>query len=568
MQKKEYLKLKKWFASEGNDVLWKTLNKWRGKLNIRNDAFYIFARALFNDDEAQNKIAGNKSLDILFSRVDAEYSELINELRTELSEEQLKSIVLNFSESEHADRFRNDGGFYIQESLRSLVYGLLNIKDEDKLLQAYSGDGDCLVDFIMNFPDNNITGIDISTVNVLRSEIKRLIIDGLKNINILQGRYLETDLNLIDYNKIFSVPPMGAKYEQGDYFVGSKDLKNIYDENNFKRLDDWVNILKIISNPKFEKALFFVQSGILFNERDIDIRKYLLDGGYIEAVIEMPPKLFYGTGISTNIILLSKNNKSIKFIDASELYTKDRLINIIDEKNANKILQAYLKETEISRRVQVSDLEDKNFILVPKRYLGEALDIEEFNYLRDITSIKRGYANLKQSDLQEMIAKEDTHIRLLTAGDIHDDFDAEQLTCLKKIDASEEVYCVKDGDIVFTRGGNYKSLLIRGIKDKTVIVNGTLYIISCDANKVNPYYLQMYLASNHCRSQIDMLNTGTTISFMSIKQLGDIKIPKLEKNVEDEISKQYKTILDKKELIKIQKKNLEKETLQLLSEVL
>ena len=49
------------------------------------------------------------------------------------------------------------------------------------------------------------------------------------------------------------------------------------------------------------------------------IRQYLVDNNYIDAVIQLPPDLFFGTTIATCIIVLkkSKRESSVLFIDAS-----------------------------------------------------------------------------------------------------------------------------------------------------------------------------------------------------------------------------------------------------------
>ena len=49
------------------------------------------------------------------------------------------------------------------------------------------------------------------------------------------------------------------------------------------------------------------------------IRKYLVDNNYVDAVIQLPPDLFFGTPIATCILVLkkSKHDNSVLFIDAS-----------------------------------------------------------------------------------------------------------------------------------------------------------------------------------------------------------------------------------------------------------
>ena len=57
-----------------------------------------------------------------------------------------------------------------------------------------------------------------------------------------------------------------------------------------------------------------------------EIRKWVLDNNYIDAIIQLPKNEFYNTGISTYLWIINKNRPSsenrIKLIDASELFVK------------------------------------------------------------------------------------------------------------------------------------------------------------------------------------------------------------------------------------------------------
>lgn len=567
MLKEKYLELENWFNKEGNIISYKLMEKWRGKIEIR-DAYYIFASALFNDENiATSCIKGNESLEILFNRIDKKYSDLIEEAKQELNEEELKAILLNFDKSNNFYGLRSGTGFYLQKELINLIFSLLDIKEEDNILEAYSQTGDFLVDLISNYPNNMISGIEIMTDNVLVSEIKASIIEN-NNLKVYQGEYLNFNLSEIDFNKFFSIPPMGYISNFSKDIIMSKELIEFYDDNKFDNFNDWANILKLISTKKLEKAVIILPSGLLFNERDKKIRKYLLENNFIEGIISLPSKILPGTSISTNILILSQDNKYVKMVDASNLYKKDRMVNTIENNHLEQILMAYQNETEISTKVSLQNFEENNYSLIPKRYTSEDLNPENYVYLEDVAKIKRGHANLKQADLDERISEFPTEIKIITAGDIDENFTFSNLKSLKNIEDSEDVYCVKDGEILFARGGTYKSLLIRNSGENKIIVNGTLYIITCNEEKINPYFLQMYLASEHCMRQIETLNEGTVINFMSIKKLGELKIPKLNRDLETEIADKYKTILDKKELIRLQNEHLDKETNELISEVL
>ena len=91
LQREEYLELKKLFDGEGKEILWKLMNNWRGKLEKPEDAFYIFSRAFYDE-----KLSDNKSIAILFNRIDSKYQDFVEEVRDKLNPMQIKSIILNF----------------------------------------------------------------------------------------------------------------------------------------------------------------------------------------------------------------------------------------------------------------------------------------------------------------------------------------------------------------------------------------------------------------------------------------------------------------------------------------
>jgi len=72
------------------------------------------------------------------------------------------------------------------------------------------------------------------------------------------------------------------------------------------------------------------------------IRKYLIDNNYVEAVIQLPPDLFFGTTIGTCIIVLKKSKKTndVLFVDASEEFVRSGNKNKLSPDNLQNILLA------------------------------------------------------------------------------------------------------------------------------------------------------------------------------------------------------------------------------------
>ena len=74
------------------------------------------------------------------------------------------------------------------------------------------------------------------------------------------------------------------------------------------------------------------------------IRKYLVDNNYVDAVIQLPPDLFFGTTIATCIIVLkkSKTDNAILFIDGSALFTRTGNKNKLSAAHQKQILDQFV----------------------------------------------------------------------------------------------------------------------------------------------------------------------------------------------------------------------------------
>ena len=79
------------------------------------------------------------------------------------------------------------------------------------------------------------------------------------------------------------------------------------------------------------------------------IRQYLVDNNYVDAVIQLPPDLFFGTTIATCILVLKKSKKdsSVLFIDASAEFTRLGNKNKLTDVNQQKILDAFTAREDI-----------------------------------------------------------------------------------------------------------------------------------------------------------------------------------------------------------------------------
>lgn len=164
-----------------------------------------------------------------------------------------------------------------------------------------------------------------------------------------------------EFDYIISNPPFGIDWKREKNEV-EKEAKLGYDGrfgpglpaisdgqmlfmlNGVKKLKENAGRMAIIQNGS---SLFTGDAGSGASE----IRRYLIDSDLVEAIVQLPTDLFYNTGISTYIWLISKNKApnrvgKVQLIDASKCFVKRRK-NIgskrvdLDDTCINLILKAY-----------------------------------------------------------------------------------------------------------------------------------------------------------------------------------------------------------------------------------
>lgn len=138
------------------------------------------------------------------------------------------------------------------------------------------------------------------------------------------------------------------------------------------------------------KAAIVCFPGIFYRSgAEEKIRKYLVDNNYIEAIIALPENLFYGTSITTNIMVMSKSKQDNKilFINASEEFIKETNQNKLTEQNINNILNTFLERKELehySKLVTIDEIANNNYDLSVSNYVEsnevkETIDIKTLN---------------------------------------------------------------------------------------------------------------------------------------------------------------------------------------------
>ena len=129
------------------------------------------------------------------------------------------------------------------------------------------------------------------------------------------------------------------------------------------------------------------------------IRKYLVDNNYVDAVIQLPANLFFGTPIATVILAMRKNKTAtdILFVDGSKEFVKAGADNKLSEDNVQHILELYRNRSDVDHRAKIishDEIKANEYNLSPSRYIEpedtrEKVDIAQLNAeIEDIVAIE------------------------------------------------------------------------------------------------------------------------------------------------------------------------------------
>jgi type I restriction enzyme M protein len=147
--------------------------------------------------------------------------------------------------------------------------------------------------------------------------------------------------------------------------------------------------------------------GVLYRGgAEAKIRKYLIDNNYVDAVIQLPPDLFFGTTIGTCIIVLkkSKADNEILFIDATAEFVHTGNKNKLSPANQKVVLDTFAAREDIdhfARLVPNAEIAENGYNIAVSFYVEQ----EDNREAIDIASLNAKIADIvtRQSELRTKI---------------------------------------------------------------------------------------------------------------------------------------------------------------------
>ncbi|MBR7780151.1 type I restriction-modification system subunit M [Undibacterium rugosum] len=156
-----------------------------------------------------------------------------------------------------------------------------------------------------------------------------------------------------------------------------------------KTKGDYAFILHMIETlkPGSGRMGVVVPHGVLFRgSSEGAIRQKLIEENLLDAVIGLPEKLFYGTGIPAAILIFSKekSDTNVLFIDASRECKAGKNQNQLTDDNIAKIVTTYREGVSVDKYAYVAsfdEIKDNDFNLNIPRYVDTFEEEAEIDLL-------------------------------------------------------------------------------------------------------------------------------------------------------------------------------------------
>ena len=319
-----------------------------------------------------------------------------------------------------ANAGKSGGEFFTPQEVSELLAEITTVgkKEVNKVYDPACGSGSLLLKFVKVLGKENVRQgffgqeINLTIYNLCR--INMFLHDiNYNNFDIAHGDTLTDPKHWDDepFDAIVSNPPYSIHWEGDANPLLINDPRfspaGVLAPKSKADLAFTMHMLSWLSTSGTAAIVEF--PGVLYRGgAEQKIRKYLVDNNYIDAVIQLPPDLFFGTTIATCVIILKKSKKDNKtlFIDASAEFVRGGNKNKLSETNRLKILDAFTTRKDTAYFAKLVDnkaIAENDYNIAVSSYVVA----EDTREVVDITTLNTKIAKIvaRQTELRTAIDK-------------------------------------------------------------------------------------------------------------------------------------------------------------------
>ena len=216
-----------------------------------------------------------------------------------------------------------------------------------------------------------------------------MILHGTNDADIRQGdtiadpRHYDERGELKRFDRVIANPPFSQNYSKTNMKFKERFRFGFCPESGKKA--DLMFVQHMIASLKENGRMAVIMPhGVLFRGgEEKSIREGIIKDGLLEAVIGLPPALFYGTGIPASVLIINKEGadkrKEVLFINADREYKEGKKQNILRPEDIEKITHVYRNKLNVekySRLVSIDEIMEEEVNLNIRRYVDNTPDPE------------------------------------------------------------------------------------------------------------------------------------------------------------------------------------------------
>ena len=319
---------------------------------------------------------------------------------------------------------KSGGEFFTPQEVSELLAKITVVgkKKVNKVYDPACGSGSLLLQFAKVLGKDNVTDgffgqeINITTYNLCR--INMFLHDiNYEKFDIAHGDTLTDPVHWDDqpFEAIVSNPPYSIKWDGDDNPLMINDPRyspaGVLAPKSKADLAFTMHILNWLSTNGTAAIVEF--PGVMYRGgAEQKIRKYLVDNNFVDTVIQLPPDLFFGTGIQTCILVLKKSKKDNKvlFINAEREFARFGNKNKLRPEDIEKVLSKYSDRKDddfFARLVDHTEIAENDYSLSVTSYVvaedtREVVDIKELN--KSISEIVARQSSLRK-EIDQIVAE-------------------------------------------------------------------------------------------------------------------------------------------------------------------
>ena len=292
-----------------------------------------------------------------------------------------------------ADAGKKGGEFYTPREVERVIINILKPHEKNHIYDMAVGSGGFLLEAYHNLKneagEKNARSLYLygQEINIGTYAIAKInmFLHGLDSADIQRGdtladpKFLNPDGSLKTFDICVANPPYSIKEWEYEIFKHDKYGRVAGYEMPPAKKADYAFVLHMVKSMNENgRAGIVLPHGVLFRGgAEGRIRENLIKNDLIEAIIALPAKLFYGTGIPAAIVIFNKNKPEahkdkILIIDAEQDFEEGKNQNRLRKKDIEKVVSAFEGYRDIekfARVVDIKELEENEFNLNVRRYV-------------------------------------------------------------------------------------------------------------------------------------------------------------------------------------------------------